>query len=69
MQFHQLNMYAVFKIESEPHSLFKKTEMNRWDGAINAYKIKDRFNESMFKPVTFSKDYDVIEVKVEEGSD
>lgn len=58
MRFHQIKNYTRFTIESEPESLFYK-ESERYDGAINAYKIKDENENKMLKPVTFSRDYKI----------
>lgn len=58
MQFGNLGIYEKFTIEEEPESLFYKIE-NRYDGAINARQIKSKYNEKMFKPVTFSRTFGV----------
>lgn len=59
--FSELKIYDRFTINSEPQSLFEKHE-NRYDGAINAYQIKSKREENMFKPVTFSKGYEVTPI-------
>lgn len=58
MKFENLNVYDKFTIEKEPESLFYKLE-NRYDGAVNARQIRGN-SEEMFKPVTFSKSYEII---------
>lgn len=62
MLFHQIRNLSRFAIESEPHSLFYK-ECNRYDGAVNAYKIQDERNDEMLEPVIFTRSHKVKIVK------
>ncbi len=62
MLFHLISNFTRFSIDSEPNSLFYK-ECNRYDGAVNAYKIRDRQNDNMLKPVIFERNYKIKVVK------
>jgi hypothetical protein len=61
MTFYELGIYERFSIEQEPHSLFYK-ETNRYDGAVNAYKIKDENRDNMLEPVIFGRENKVTVV-------
>lgn len=60
--FEQLKMYDNFIIEEESDSVFYKNE-DRYDKAINAYKIKNKQQQNIFsilEPVIFPRDYKVF---------
>lgn len=53
LAFEELSKFDEFTIEQEPRSLFYKSE-DRYDGAINAYKIKNKGHD-LLEPVIFGK--------------
>lgn len=61
LEFGELKIFDRFTIDKEPDSLFYKDEQ-RFDGAINAYQVKNRHQNKMLKPVYFSKSYKVNKI-------
>lgn len=54
MDFGQLKTYDKFTITEEPESLFYK-DSDRYDGAINAYRIRGEYKDNILEPVIFGK--------------